>query len=43
VGGLFVLRGGYHAPSEKEQEEIEADDAAEAPQQPQAEPQMNAP
>jgi uncharacterized membrane protein YbhN (UPF0104 family) len=23
VGGLFVLRGGYHAPTEKEQEEVE--------------------
>jgi hypothetical protein len=44
VGGLFVLRGGYHAPTEREQEEIEADDTAdEAVDRPQAQPQMNAP
>ena len=29
AGGLFVLRGGYHAPTEEEQEQIETDDAAE--------------
>ena len=27
VGGIFVLRGGYHAPTEKEQESVESDDA----------------
>jgi uncharacterized protein (TIRG00374 family) len=29
-GGLFVLRGGYHAPTEVEQESVEGDDAADA-------------
>jgi len=31
-GGIFVMRGGYHAPTEKEQhEELDAPDAAEQP------------
>jgi hypothetical protein len=30
AAGIFVLRGGYHAPSEKEQETLESDDAAPA-------------
>ena len=29
TGGLFVLRGGYHAPTEKEQESVEGDDSAD--------------
>jgi hypothetical protein len=29
TGGIFVLRGGYHAPSEKEQEEMQSDAAEE--------------
>src|SRR5207237_922498 len=29
AGGLFVLRGGYHAPTEKEQEEMESNDEDE--------------
>jgi uncharacterized protein (TIRG00374 family) len=29
TGGIFVLRGGYHAPSEKEQEEMQTDGAEE--------------
>ena len=29
AGGLFVLRGGYHAPTEQEQEAIKSDDSAE--------------
>jgi glycosyltransferase 2 family protein len=32
VAGAFVLRGGYHAPTEKEQESLESDDVAPAPQ-----------
>ena len=28
VAGVFVLRGGYHAPTEREQESLETDDAA---------------
>ncbi len=28
TGGVFVFRGGYHAPTEKEQESLEADEAA---------------
>ena len=30
VAGVFVLRGGYHAPTEKEAHELEADDAGPA-------------
>jgi hypothetical protein len=32
VGGIFVLRGGYHAPSQREQLDLESDPdpAAEA-------------
>ena len=30
-GGIFVLRGGYHAPTVKEQESIENDDADDSP------------
>jgi uncharacterized protein (TIRG00374 family) len=33
LGGIFVLRGGYHAPSDKEQAEMETD-ATAAPQEP---------
>ena len=29
LGGIFVLRGGFHAPTEKEQEEMEHDDEDE--------------
>ena len=29
LGGIFVLRGGFHAPTQKEQEELEQDDEAE--------------
>jgi uncharacterized protein (TIRG00374 family) len=29
VGGLFVIRGGYHAPTTSEQKQIETDDAPE--------------
>ena len=32
VAGLFVLRGGYHAPTDREQEDLEADD--EGPEDP---------
>lgn len=31
TGGLLVLRGGYHAPSQREQEEMEQDEEAQAP------------
>jgi hypothetical protein len=31
VAGLFVLRGGYHAPTVKEQEDLESDDASASP------------
>lgn len=31
TGGVFVFRGGYHAPTSKEQEELEKDDAEEPP------------
>jgi hypothetical protein len=30
LGGLFVLRGGFHAPTQKEQEELERDDEEDA-------------
>jgi len=29
TGGIFVLRGGYHAPTQREQEELEQDDSEE--------------
>jgi hypothetical protein len=31
TGGVFVFRGGYHAPSTKEQEELESDDEDDEP------------
>jgi hypothetical protein len=31
AGGIFVLRGGYHAPTEKEAKELEAEEGAPAP------------
>lgn len=31
VAGIFVLRGGYHSPTVKEQEEMETDDASGSP------------
>jgi uncharacterized membrane protein YbhN (UPF0104 family) len=31
TGGVFVFRGGYHAPSTKEQEELEQDDEDDEP------------
>jgi hypothetical protein len=31
LGGLFVLRGGFHAPTAREQEELEHDDEDETP------------
>jgi uncharacterized protein (TIRG00374 family) len=46
AGGLFVIRGGYHAPTEKEQEAIEGDDDEDANSTPtgktEMEPQMHA-
>jgi uncharacterized protein (TIRG00374 family) len=46
VGGLFVIRGGYHAPTEKEQQEIEGDDEDDRSDAPlrttDMEPQMHA-
>jgi uncharacterized protein (TIRG00374 family) len=33
VAGIVVLRGGYHAPTEKEQESLESDDPAASPGQ----------
>jgi uncharacterized membrane protein YbhN (UPF0104 family) len=34
VGGIFVLRGGYHAPTEKEARELETDSPDEPPSPP---------
>jgi hypothetical protein len=31
VAGIFVLRGGYHAPDAEEQETMESDDGVEEP------------
>jgi len=31
TGGVFVFRGGYHAPSTREQEELEQDDEDDEP------------
>ena len=42
TGGLFVLRGGFHAPTEQEQHELETDEP-EPGEAPASTPLTNAP
>ena len=39
TGGIFVFRGGYHAPSTREQEELESDQDEQVPEPPTPVPQ----
>ena len=43
VAGIFVLRGGYHAPTEKEAEALDADDGNGAPPERGTEPDRSGP